>query len=510
MRLEALCNAAGIDYPRGNENTEITSVISDTRRCEAGCLFVCIKGLRTDAHRLIGKALQGGAIAVVTEEGSEIPNLPSEVILLQAKDTRRVLARMLDAFYGHPARRMKLIGVTGTNGKTSVTHMLKAILEAAQIPCGVIGTVGSFLGDRRLCDAPDDPLANMTTPDPERLYRLLFEMAEGGAEYVLMEVTSHALALGKVDPLVFEAAIFTNLTPDHLDFHKNMESYAEAKASLFQKCRLGIFNVDDPAAAVMQSNCAGRAVTCSTRRADADFFVEGEVMICLDGVRYQLASRNHRLRLAVPTSAEFGVINSLQAAACALELGIPATCVKDALAAMRGVKGRMERVPLGPGADFTVLIDYAHTPDALEKLLLTAKTLQRGRGRILLVFGCGGDRDRSKRSVMGRIAAMYADLVILTADNSRSERTCDILEQIQKGIPEEKSVTIEPDRARAIRHAVLTAGKGDLILLAGKGHEEYELTEEGRRPFHERSIVREAFEERRKREKATDTTETDL
>lgn len=505
MKLEELCRAAGLECPEDHQQKEITGVVRDTRLCVRGCAFVCINGLSLDSHDLIGEAIQKGAVAVVAEESRALPKLKEGVCILRAPSTRRVLSRMLDAWYGYPSRRLKLIGVTGTNGKTSVTYMLKSILEAAMLPCGIIGTVGCFLGERRLNAAASDPLSNMTTPDPEVLYRVLAEMAEGGAAYVLMEVTSHALALEKVEPLCFEAAIFTNLTPDHLDFHKTMQSYANQKAKLFLQSRLGVFNLDDPYAKQMQAGFFGKSVTCSAKGNGADYRAEDVEISCEKGIEYGLVSQKHRIRLRTASFAEFAVINSLQAAACALELGVPASCVKDALGALRGVKGRMERVSLGPGADFTLLIDYAHTPDALEKLLRSLSEVQKQGGRLLLVFGCGGDRDKSKRAHMGRIASRQADIVLLTSDNSRSEEPADIVADLLSGVSGPARIEVELDRAAAIRKAVMTAERGDVVLLAGKGHEEYEITKEGRKPFFEKKIAREAFEERQKRDLSNET-----
>lgn len=500
MKLETLCRAAGIPCSGDLANAEVAAVTTNSKTVAADSLFICIKGLRHDSHASISEAVANGARWAVVEKGCAYC-APKGVEILVSEDTRRAAARLYNAFYGFPASHLKCIGVTGTNGKTSVTHLLRAILETSLCKCGLVGTVGCLSAGRPLNSSNPDPLANMTTPDPPDLYRMLAEMVADGVEYVVMEATSHALALGKLDPILFEAAIFTNLTPDHLDFHGSMEAYARAKSDLFRKSKLSVINVDSPYADEMIRAAAGRVVTCSRSWAAADYLAENAETNERTGVSYTLRSAHSRLALQCPIAGEFTVMNTMEAAVCAKELGFGAAAVKDALASVGGVRGRMERLRLGPQADFSVIVDYAHTPDALEKLLRTAKDLCGG-GRVVVVFGCGGDRDRSKRPVMGAIAARYADEVIVTSDNSRSEDPQAIIQQIIGGIDPSRAVRVIPDRAEAIETAVLTARPGDLILLAGKGHEEYEITREGKRPFREREIVAQALEKRERTRRA--------
>ena len=497
MKLGLLCDAAGIACPATEREREIRAIETDSRRVTDGSLFVCIRGFHADGHDFIEDVMRAGAVAAVTERGRGAPDLHPGLLLLESDDTRRATAYLYDAWYGFPSRRLRLIGVTGTNGKTSVTHMLRAILEGALFRCGLIGTVGCESVGRHLDSRGANDLANMTTPDPPELYRMLWQMAEDGVEYVLMEVTSHALTLQKLAPLTFEAAIFTNLTPEHLDFHKTMEAYANAKATLFEKSRLSVVNLDSPFAETMIRHASGRVVTCGIRR-EADFRAE-TVRDDGEGVIYELRSGSSRQILRCPIPGEFSVTNSMQAAVTAMQLGVSVGSVKASLSALSGVKGRMERVKLGLGADFTVLIDYAHTPDALENLLRTASPLRGRGGRLILLFGCGGDRDRGKRPVMGRVASDNADLVIVTSDNSRSEDATDIINEITVGMREETPRAVIVDRAAAIGYAIDNARAGDVVLLAGKGHEEYEITSAGRRHFDEREIVRQAFARRRKR-----------
>ena len=506
MKLSILCDAAGIYCPSMERDREITAIVSRSQEAVRGCLFVCIKGLHTDSHALISDAVASGASCILVEDGAVFERLCG-VVYLSAPSTRKALSILYHAWYGFPTRRLKIIGVTGTNGKTTVTHMLRLILESSLHPCGIIGTVGCESKGRCIESRGSNPLANMTTPDPAELYRIFAKMADDGVEYVLMEVTSHALALGKLEPIQFEAAIFTNLTPDHLDFHRSMDAYAEAKAMLFSKSKIAIINLDSPWAGRMIFGTTGRLVTCSSCGKNADYMAKEITLQREKGVGYQLCSKNSSISLGCPVPGSFTVANSMQAAICALELGIAPHTMKDALASMVGVKGRMEPVNLGSEADFKVLIDYAHTPDALESLLRSAREMNGDTGRIVLVFGCGGDRDRGKRPMMGHLASTLADFTIVTSDNSRSEEPLKIIEEIIGGMQPGASYAVIPQREDAISFAVMNARSGDLILLAGKGHEEYEITREGRRPFCEKKLTQDAFGRRLQGRKNTDVTE---
>ena len=506
MKLLHLCESAGIDCPASAIDTEIEGIAIDSRRVVPGGMFVCIRGLSTDGHAYISRAIAAGASCILTDRSVKV-ELPHTVVQITTENTRRAAAYLFDAWYGYPSRRLKLIGVTGTNGKTSVTHMLRAILESSLCRCGVIGTVGCLLDGRELFKPNQTELFNMTTPDPPELYRILAQMADEGAEYVVMEVSSHALALEKVAPLSFEAAIFTNLTPEHLDFHESMEAYAEAKARLFEKSRLSIVNRDSPYAARMLRHAKGEALTCSAS-CRADYTAEN--CICNEeGVSYDLVSGSSRMHISCPIPGRFTVVNSMQAAICALQMGVSVKNIKTALSTLPKIKGRMERVRLGIGADFSVLIDYAHTPDALEKLLCTARDIKGDGGRIVLLFGCGGDRDKSKRAAMGRIASRCADFTVVTSDNCRGEEPLEIIKDILRGIAPEHPHAVIVNRKQAIEYVVRSAQKNDLILLAGKGHEEYEITRTERLPFCEKEIVRAAFERRRREAQTPNTMEND-
>ncbi len=514
ISLETLLSEASIPLPPTLPACAVSGLCADSRRVRPGDLFIALSGLHTDARCYIEAARRLGAVAVVAEEDPG-QNLifDSDFPIIRVPNARVAMATLYDAWYGHPGRRLRLLGVTGTNGKTSVSTMIHHILCAAGIPCGLIGTVGCILPSGERYTDPAAP-AGMTTPDPAVLYPLLSRMADEAAEgetpVCVMEVTSHALALGKVAPLDFELGVFTNLTPEHLDLHGTMEDYYTAKRRLFEVTRNAVLNADDRYGRRLLSeplpvqhwyicHAAGAGTPAPDRMCPTGeggctrVYAEQVKLLGGDGVNFKLTTPDIRLRLQIPVPGEFSVTNALLASTAALSLGISPATVRDALAAFPGVPGRMERVTLPP-SNFpaTVYIDFAHTPDALEKLLATAHTVKHRGGRIVLLFGCGGDRDRSKRRHMARVASLMADAVVITSDNSRSEDPNAIIADILLGMDKEREFVVIADRAEAIRYAVRTARAGDIILLAGKGHEAYEITAEGQKPFSERDIVRAA------------------
>lgn len=489
MNLYTLCREAGIVIPEGLGDREIGGIKTDSRRVGSGDLFLCIRGLTFDGHEYMHDAIGRGAAAVVVDEAYR-GEIPLEVPVIVTEDTRHAAAMLYDAWYDHPSQKLKIIAVTGTNGKTSTTYMLRAIFEGAMHKCGLVGTVNCYSGDKRLDIRSENPLANMTTPDPEELYRMLAVMAEDGVEYVFMEATSHALALHKLDALNFEAAVFTNLTPEHLDFHGDMENYFLAKSRLFSMCKTAILNIDDRYGQKLAQTVKCPAVTCTTHGGKADFAATCVNDCGVDGSGYVLVSRNLRFTVRTPIPGAFNVINTLEAATCASVLGISPSVIMTSLASLAGIAGRIERVRLGAITDFAVFIDYAHTPDALSNLLTTARGIKRQGQRVVLVFGCGGDRDKSKRPIMGKIATELADFCIVTSDNSRSEAPMDIICDIVAQM--DGDYVIIPNRARAIEFAIREAHDDDIILLAGKGHEEYEIDKEGKHPFSEKEIAKQA------------------
>lgn len=496
MKLGELCQNAGISCPEQLVSVEISCVTSDSRQVSEGCLFVCIRGSHYDGHSFLRRALCAGAAAIVAEEGAQRLDGDIAARVITVPKTRQSLACLLDAWYGSPSKKMKFIAVTGTNGKTSVTCVLKKIFESALYRCGLIGTVSCMSGDRKLTARNRDALANMTTPDPEQLYEMLGSMMEDGVEYVFIEATSHALALDKLAPLRFEAGIFTNLTPEHLDFHGSMEAYLAAKQKLFASCRLAVINMDSGYYNEIAAACAGRIISCSAEGRGADYRATGIDDGGMMGISYTLCAVRAVMRIKSQIPGRFSVMNTLEAAACAAELGVRPAVISGAIAAVSGIDGRLERVRLGHGADFSVFIDYAHTPDALENLLTTVRGFCHRGQHIVVLFGCGGDRDRGKRPIMGEIATRLADRVVITSDNSRSEDPGAIIEDILTGVVGRSNYTVIPDRREAIMTTVCGALAGDIIILAGKGHEAYEINREGRTPFCERRIVAEAMEKR--------------
>ena len=493
MKLYSLLEEAGIKCPDGVSNIEITNISTNSDQALGGSMFVCIKGVHFDSHTLAHEVINKGAAAIVVDSSADV-DLPSGFPKIVVENTRVAMAYLYAAFYGNPQKKLKFIGITGTNGKTTTGKILYEILRHAGILAGLIGTVGCISCSGRLDIRSGNKLANMTTPDPAELYKILSVMADDGVEYVIMEVTSHALALHKVDPIEFEFGLFTNLSRDHLDFHGDMESYYEAKKSLFAKCKKQIINCD---------NLYGRRladtlqypITCSAEGREASFCATEIKLHGVRGVEYKLISRTLRLRVVTQIPGNFTVMNSAMAIACASEIGVEASEIRRAMKGISGTDGRLQRVQLPSGAHFSVFIDYAHTPDALENLIVSARGFTRRYQRLVVLFGCGGERDRDKRKIMGHIASSLADMTIITSDNPRGENPNDIIFDIVKGVNKESEYVIIPDRREAIKYAVENARYGDVILLAGKGHETYEIVGNEKRFFSEKQIVLDAYNE---------------
>lgn len=494
MKLSELFGRAGLDYPPEAGDLEISKIVTDSRNATPGCLFICMTGRHSDGHGFAVDAIHSGASVIVAEQVRD-ECVGGAAAWIMLKNTRQAAALLYNAWYHNPAESLKIIGVTGTNGKTSVCFLLCEMLERWGKKCGLIGTVRCRSANGKTVFFPNrNPTANMTTPDPEDLYAMLAQMVSDGVEYVVMEVTSHALALYKTDAIQFSWGVFTNLTQDHLDFHGDMEQYYQAKKRLFSMSRRAVLCRDDPAADRLMREISCSFFTCSLQKGD---FCALEVRsLGADGMRYRLQTPTGSYPMEVRIPGRFSVMNALEASAVALAEGMPAELVSEVLKNTRGVEGRMERVFLGVDAEVSVFIDYAHTPDAMEQLLKTLLPLRRG-GRLLVLFGCGGERDRSKRAQMGRIASAYADELIVTSDNSRGEPVSQILRDILKGVNREKPCEVIADRRQAIRRGIQIARSGDILVLAGKGHEHYEINQYGRSPFDERRIVTEAWQEKK-------------
>lgn len=456
-------------------DAEISGITSDSRLVRAGYAFVCISGVTGDGHNYAVTAERDGAAVVIAEHKTGALN---EIVV---PDTRELYANMCAKWFGDPAKDLKLIGVTGTNGKTSVTYMLKSILEKAGHKVGLIGTIQNMIGDEIL------PAKN-TTPGVYELNQLFLLMKEKGCDYVVMEVSSHALDQKRVCGLCFEAAVFTNLTQDHLDYHKTMENYLAAKKKLFKMCKTAVVNSDDEYASAITEGLDCRVVSCSM--GDSATYSAKAVRYMPSSVEYELVSDTILKHIKFNTGGKFSVYNSMCAAVTAIELGVSVNDAADALSTIKGVKGRAESVPTN--RDFTVIIDYAHTPDGLKNILLTFKECKKNR--LIAVFGCGGDRDKTKRPIMGNIAVRYADYVIVTSDNPRSEEPMAIINDILAGTKGIRTpLKVIENRIDAIKYAVSIAQKNDIIVLAGKGHETYQILKDGTIHLDEREVVKDAL-----------------
>lgn len=455
---------------------EITGVTSDSRKVKEGFAFVCIKGTGADGHNFAESAIQKGASVIICERSVGAEN---EIIV---EDSHAAYSSMCAKWFGTPADSLKLIGVTGTNGKTSVTYMLKKILEAAGEKVGLIGTIQNIIDDEII------PAQN-TTPDAYELNSLFALMKAKGCTYVIMEVSSHALDQCRVYNLNFKAAIFTNLTQDHLDYHKTMENYLEAKAKLFKMCEIAIINTDDEYAEKLMETIPCKIVTYSANNY-SDYSAKA-INYRPERVDYEFLSDSDICHIRVNTGGKFTVYNSLASLVCAVELGLDLRESAKAIGELAGVKGRAEIVPTG--RDFTVIIDYAHTPDGLKNILKTFNECEKNR--LIVLFGCGGDRDKTKRPKMGSIAVRYADYVIVTSDNPRSEDPSEIIKDILVGTENSGTpVKVIENRVEAIHYAISIACEGDIIVLAGKGHETYQILSTGTISLDERVVVAEALE----------------
>ena len=479
MKLKELLQGLTVLNATADLEMDITNVSYDSRTTRPGDLFVAMTGFAVDGHTFIGKAVAAGAAAVLCEKAPE-----EGVPFVQVADSRRALAVVGANFFGHPADAMTMVGVTGTNGKTTTTYLLKSILEQeAGAKVGLIGTNQNMIGDQVI---PTE----RTTPESFELQRLFAQMRESGCTHVVMEVSSHALALDRVYGVHYAVGIFTNLTQDHLDFHKTMEAYCDAKALLFQNCDAGVYNADDPWAQRLMAHATCRKFSYA-ERAEADLRAE-ELELEPDHVAFTAVTKEEKVRIRVGIPGRFMVYNTLVVLGAALALGISLESSARTLAKVPHVKGRVEVVPT-PGKDYTILIDYAHSPDGLENVLSSVKDF--AKGRTVALFGCGGDRDKTKRPKMGRIAAKIADFVVVTTDNPRTEKPADIIADILPGMTDSATpyVVVE-DRVEAIHWAMDHAEKDDVIVLCGKGHETYQEVNHVKHHMDEREIVAEHLE----------------
>jgi UDP-N-acetylmuramoyl-L-alanyl-D-glutamate--2,6-diaminopimelate ligase len=493
MRLHELLSEVSGAEVAGSTEIDVSGVAHDSRAVVDGSVFVCIRGFTQDGHAFIGDAARRGAVALVVEDDPARLTIPPGLTLVRVPDSRLALARLAARFFAHPSRQLRLIGITGTNGKTTSAYLVEAILRAAGHRVGLFGTIEYRCG-------PTTFPGERTTPESSDLQRLLARIRDMGAWGATMEVSSHSLMLHRVAECEFDVAVFTNLTQDHLDFHGSMERYADAKARLFRGLGAArgkpgvpaaVLNADDPWAEFMARQTSARVVRFSLTR-EADVAISSATFD-LSGIRASVASPWGAFQVASPLVGRHNLANILGAAAACLHLGVSCQVVEAGIAQLAAVPGRFEKVEVGQ--PFGVVVDYAHTPDALERVLGFAR--EYATGRLIVVFGCGGDRDRGKRPRMGAVAARLADAIFVTSDNPRSEDPESIVKEIESGIKKTFAGTGGHarivDRREAIGAALASARGGDLVVIAGKGHEAYQILRDRTIPFDDRVVAREAL-----------------
>jgi len=477
MKLRDILNGIEIVTADVDMDIEISGVECDSRKVEKDMLFVAIRGFETDGNKFISAAKKNGAEIVITDSKKA---LGKNRILVT--DARRALAIASKNFYGNPLKDMKVIGITGTNGKTTVTYLIKHCLERNGAKCGLIGTNQNMIGEKIL-------ETERTTPESNALWALFARMRDEGCTHVIMEVSSHSLELSRVHGIEYTVGAFTNLTQDHLDFHKTMEKYEAAKLKLFGQSETCVINFDDPAGKRMMKQIGSKLITYSASDNSADY-VAKNIRTKAASVEFEIVGIDTISRIEMNIPGKFSVYNALCASSVLLAMGMSVYDISDAHRDVRGVKGRAEVVPTD--TDYTVMIDYAHSPDGLENILKTVKEICENR--VIVVFGCGGDRDGTKRPIMGKIAAEYADVVIVTSDNPRTEDPEKIIDDIIPGVMEvREDFSRVTDRTEAIHHALDIAENGDIVLLAGKGHETYQEINHVKHHMDEREIVKDYF-----------------
>lgn len=502
MRLQDLVKDIAEKEIIGNARVEVGEIAYHSAKVRKGMLFVAIRGVTADGHTFIEEALDRGAAALVVERGrGKDYRIPQIVV----PDSRAALARLAAAFFGHPSRKMRLVGVTGTNGKTTTSFLIESILEGESLPCGVVGTI-NYRYRGRVIPAP------MTTPESYDIQRMLREMSESGVTHVIMEVSSHALDLRRVDDCHFDVGVFTNFTQDHLDYHADLDEYRHCKEHFFmaiipagnKQRRTAILNLDDPVGEKLWQTVNYTKMGYATQRQTS--FWAGDITSSLKGVEATIHTPRGSMKIHSPLVGEFNIYNIMAAMGAATVLGVPEESIRKGIDALSTVPGRMERIENDRGVE--IFVDYAHTPDALKRALTVLRTL-RGRGRLITVFGCGGDRDRTKRPLMGMAVARLSDLSIITSDNPRSEPPGDIIRDIEGGFisengreigREDLNRTVEgggylkiENRREAIGLAIQAARPGDIIVIAGKGHENYQIVGDRRLPFDDRAEARKAL-----------------
>lgn len=490
--LKDIISTLDVQELQGNQDVVIQDITADSRAVKTNSLFIALDGATVDGHNYIDKAIEAGAVAVIVSKPVTVPN---DICVITVFDTRQAMMVCVPYFFDYPANRMRMIGVTGTNGKTTTTHMIRHILKAQGHKVGVIGTVHIMIGDTSY------PIHN-TTPDVVDLQHILNQMVQEDVTYCVMEVSSHALALGRVSGVEFDTAVFTNLTQDHLDFHKTFENYLQAKCKLFEqvsasnqvKGRKGaVINIDDAYGHRVVEKTAAPTIMYSTLGNGS--LNASDVHMSTKMSQYTVNYNGESYPVSMNTTGLFNVYNTLAAIGACLQEGISMEAIDTALKTFSSVPGRFELIE--EGQDFAVVVDYAHTPDGLQNILETAKAIKENR--IIIVFGCGGDRDATKRPIMGRIAAEYGDRIYVTSDNPRTEDPIQIVKDVEVGVKEAlrdgTSYEVIVDRREAINYAIHDAKAGDIVIIAGKGHENYQILKNETIHFDDREEARQALKE---------------
>ncbi|HFD8684397.1 UDP-N-acetylmuramoyl-L-alanyl-D-glutamate--2,6-diaminopimelate ligase [Clostridium perfringens] len=482
MILKSLLKGLDYEVIKGNEESKVQNIRYDNRKIEQGDAFVCVKGFKVDGHSFIGDAIKKGAKTLIVQEDVSVQE---DITIIKVRDTRKALAIMSSNYFGNPKDKLKIIGITGTNGKTTSAFIIKSILEKAGFMTGLIGTIANYIGNKKVD-------AVRTTPESYELHELFKNMVDAGVEYCVMEVSSHSLELDRVYGVQFEEGIFTNLTRDHLDFHKTFENYYNAKFKLFERSNHSIINLDDPYGANIVKDIEERGVKTKV----STFSIEKESDFKAFEIKSHSNGSEFKVNLesieefSINIPGEYNIYNSLGCIICAYNLNIPMDKIKEGLSDVV-IPGRCELVAKEKNLPYSIIIDYAHTPDGLENILSTVKAFTKNR--MISVFGCGGDRDKVKRPQMGKIGCELSDIAIITSDNPRSEEPMDIINDIVKPLNYDNFI-IEVNRKEAIRKAMNMALEGDVIVIAGKGHETYQILKDETIHFDEREVVYDILE----------------
>ena len=482
MLLSELIKDTGFKLVNGGENVDIARIEYDSRRVKPGAAFSCVVGTFKDGHDFAEGAYKNGASALIVER-----ELPFPVPQVIAPNSRRAMAILAAKLYGYPAKELRVIGVTGTNGKTTTTYLVKTIAEKCGLKVGLIGTIRNIIGDRVIS-------TQRTTPESTELQEILRMMADEHVDLVVMEVSSHSLDQERVYGIEFEIGGFTNLTQDHLDYHKTFENYLAAKKKLFERSAFAVVNADDPWSKRLLEGLDDLPRMTYAVREPADIYANG-IEICDRDVEFEMTTPAGKTHVTVPIPGLFNVFNAMLAAGICVRLGFPIEKIAEGLADVSGVTGRMEALPTD-GFPFSVILDFAHTPDGLINLLTSVREF--AKGRVISVFGCGGDRDHAKRPIMGEAAGRYSDFCVVTSDNPRTEDPMSIIGNVLDGVNKTAvEYVVIQNRREAIKYALTHAKKDDVVVLAGKGHETYQEINGVKYPFDEKVVVQELLDEMR-------------